>query len=347
MTNPIVSIITPTYNHEKFIGICIESVLKQTYQNWEMIIIDDDSTDRTARIIKKYTDPRIRYIHQEHLGVYKLGITYNKALTMAQGEIIAILEGDDFWPDYKLEHQIPAFNDANVILTYGDVIGFDQNGKIFSRYQPSVTVPDKQIRENRPIGSALKELLKRTHHFITPPTVCIKKGTLLKIGGFIHSPYLPLVDSTTFCHLALEGEFKYFPETLGYGRRHPQNTTAVEFFNINVGIANFYIDFLTRYQERIQALKIDIDINYLRRNLQESSIKFNLSHEYLKGCRHLEIWEKQSARRCFFQHLKRHKKRFSLSLMSLVGIFSSYLGINLIRQINLVVGHMKHIFQKQ
>ncbi len=104
--NPLVSIITPTYNHEKFIGTCIESVLKQTYQNWEMIIIDDGSTDKTGVVVAKYDDDRIKYVKQENLGIWKLSETYNKALDMSMGDLVAILEGDDAWPNFKLEEQV-------------------------------------------------------------------------------------------------------------------------------------------------------------------------------------------------------------------------------------------------
>ncbi len=90
VTQPLVSIITPTYNHEKFIGTCIESVLKQTYQNWEMIIIDDGSTDKTGFIVAKYNDNRIRYVKQENVGIWKLKGTYNKALNMSSGNLIAL-----------------------------------------------------------------------------------------------------------------------------------------------------------------------------------------------------------------------------------------------------------------
>ena len=117
---PLVSIITPTYNHEQFIGQCVGSVLAQTYTNWEQIIIDDGSTDNTNEVIKTYNDRRIRYIYQKNVGIWKLNETYNKALALANGELIAILEGDDFWPPDKLEVQVPFFLNTNVVLAFGE-----------------------------------------------------------------------------------------------------------------------------------------------------------------------------------------------------------------------------------
>ncbi len=117
--SPQVSIITPSYNHEKFIGACIESAIQQTYENWEQIIIDDGSTDQTAEVILSYADPRIRYVHQENRGIEALPHTYNRALEFCNGELIAILEGDDAWPPEKLSSLVKAFDDKDVVLAYG------------------------------------------------------------------------------------------------------------------------------------------------------------------------------------------------------------------------------------
>src|SRR5258708_22225644 len=92
--SPVVSIITPVYNHERFISAAIQSVIWQSYQNWEQIIIDDGSTDSTAKIIAGFLDTRIRYCHQENSGIEALAHTYNRALSLCRGEFIAILEGD-------------------------------------------------------------------------------------------------------------------------------------------------------------------------------------------------------------------------------------------------------------
>src|SRR5437588_302353 len=116
---PLVSIITPTYNHERFIGPCIASLCDQAYGNWEQIIIDDGSTDNTAEVISKFKDPRIRYQYQQNQGPIELARTYNRALGMAKGDLIAILEGDDFWPHDKLATLVPCFLDDRVVLAYG------------------------------------------------------------------------------------------------------------------------------------------------------------------------------------------------------------------------------------
>ena len=101
-----VSVITPMYNCEKFISETIESVLNQTYTNWEMIIIDDCSTDKSKQIAKQYIerDKRIRLIElKENSGA---AVARNKGIEVSSGRFIAFLDGDDLWEPNKLEKQI-------------------------------------------------------------------------------------------------------------------------------------------------------------------------------------------------------------------------------------------------
>lgn len=102
----LVSIITPTYNCAKFIGRTIDSVLSQTYQNWEMIIVDDRSKDNTKEIVEGYMqkDPRIKYhLLSENSGA---AVARTTAMKIAQGSYMAFLDSDDIWMPDKLERQL-------------------------------------------------------------------------------------------------------------------------------------------------------------------------------------------------------------------------------------------------
>src|SRR2546425_8629612 len=112
---PLVSVITPTFNQARFIADCIGSVKAQTYPNWEMIIIDDGSTDDTAAIVEKHQDSRIHYQRQKHVGILALADTYNRALSNSKGDLVSILEGDDLWTAEKLELLVPKFADPEVV----------------------------------------------------------------------------------------------------------------------------------------------------------------------------------------------------------------------------------------
>lgn len=127
---PAASIITPPYHHAPFLAQCIESVLGQTFQSWEQIIIDDGSTDGTGDVAQRYRDPRVRYVRQRNLGLARLPETDNRALSLCRTSLIAILEGDDYWPPDKLEALVPAFEDPAVVLAYGvtEVVGEGRPG---------------------------------------------------------------------------------------------------------------------------------------------------------------------------------------------------------------------------
>lgn len=220
MKEPFVSIISPTYNHEAYIGQCIESVIAQTYPHWEQIIIDDGSSDRTTDIVASYSDSRISLIRQKHQGPYHLKHTYNKALEQARGALIAILEGDDFWPPNKLEIQINTFKDPDIILSHGMFYRTGPNGKIVSE----IRYPSRPVLNNDPIGSVTLHLLcagSLSHS----STVMIKRDALTSIGGFQGDVALPFADTPSLMALGLLGKFLYVEELLGYHRYYRSSIT--------------------------------------------------------------------------------------------------------------------------
>ena len=114
----LVSIIMPSYNAEKFIKASIQSVIDQTYQNWELIIVDDCSSDKTIDIVRSFNDERIRiYKNEINLGA---AISRNKALREAKGKWIAFLDSDDLWLSTKLEEQIKFMVENSYSFTYTD-----------------------------------------------------------------------------------------------------------------------------------------------------------------------------------------------------------------------------------
>lgn len=119
MKEELVSIIIPTYNCEKYISETIKSVINQTYKNWEMIIVDDCSTDNTVKILNNYLiDNRIIFLQNTiNQGAAE---SRNKALKKAKGKWIAFLDGDDVWLPEKLEKQIEFMNNNDYKFTYTD-----------------------------------------------------------------------------------------------------------------------------------------------------------------------------------------------------------------------------------
>ena len=124
-----VSIITPTYNSERFIAETILSVQAQTYQDWEMIIVDDCSTDKTAEIVASFQekDSRIKYFYNStNKGS---AFSRNLALQKAKGKWIAFLDSDDIWHPEKLEKQIEFMTKNNYHFSYTNYCEIDENSK--------------------------------------------------------------------------------------------------------------------------------------------------------------------------------------------------------------------------
>jgi len=116
----LISVIINCFNGEKYLREALDSVVIQTYKNWEIIFWDNQSTDISAKIFKSYKDSRLKY----YLAPTHTKILYearNYALKKTTGDFIAFLDVDDYWLSDKLEKQIPLFNDPKVGLVYGNL----------------------------------------------------------------------------------------------------------------------------------------------------------------------------------------------------------------------------------
>ena len=153
--NLMVSIIMPAHNSAKTIEDSILSVISQTYDNWELIIIDDCSSDDTVQIVKKYAskDSRIKLYHTDK-SVGKPFYPRNIGIQNAQGRFIAFLDSDDLWNPSKLEKQIPVFQDDNVGIVFSYYEKFSSSNDKTNRvvYSPAI-VSFKSALYGNPIGN--------------------------------------------------------------------------------------------------------------------------------------------------------------------------------------------------
>ncbi|MCP9494749.1 MAG: glycosyltransferase [Pyrinomonadaceae bacterium MAG19_C2-C3] len=179
--NPRVSIIMPAYNAERYIAAAIDSVIAQTYQAWELIVIDDGSRDRTAEIVKSYlaADVRIRYIFQENR---KMSNARNNGIKHARGELIAFLDADDLWLPEKLALQVETLDRQQVDVVFGD-------GFIFTDDDTRDESRSFSGSEGRIAGSDMFELML-TGNKIAVLSVMMRSETLTRVGGFDESPQI-------------------------------------------------------------------------------------------------------------------------------------------------------------
>lgn len=171
---PLISIITPAYNAETTIVATIESVLNQTWKNWEMIIIDDGSTDNTHQTAASVHHPGIRLLQEKNKGV---AATRNQGMKLAKGEYIAFLDSDDLWEPEKLASQIAFFQqaDSSYGLVHSSYLEFDEQGS----YAPK---PLQHCKNLNISGEVHTDLI--IHDFIATLTVMIKREVVENIGDF-------------------------------------------------------------------------------------------------------------------------------------------------------------------
>jgi len=153
--NPDVSVILPSYNRQNYISRAIESVLNQTYKNFELIVVDDASEDDTPNIVSKFNDIRIKYIRfSEQRGA---AFARNEGIKIAKGKFIAFQDSDDEWLPDKLQMQIEILNSASdkVGVAYSMMLGMDNNNQEIRVTPPRFTPEDKIIYKQALAGKLM------------------------------------------------------------------------------------------------------------------------------------------------------------------------------------------------
>ncbi len=156
-----VSVVIPVYGVEKYIAATVQSVLEQTYKNFELLLIDDGSPDRSVEICQQFTDPRIKIIRQQNRGV---SAARNTGIRHAQGKYVAFLDGDDLWLPEKLEKHVAHLeNSPNVGISFSRSAFIDETDKPLNLYQmPKLKeITPAQIFCRNPIGNGSVPVIRQ------------------------------------------------------------------------------------------------------------------------------------------------------------------------------------------
>lgn len=193
---PLVSVIMPSYNSKKYIKKAIDSVLEQTYSNFELIIVDGNSTDGTLDILDEYKkqDRRIKVIQDEGRGI---GAALQLGCQIASGKFIARMDSDDIAINTRFEKQLKIFHSIpNLILVASPVIYINEDDSIVGYSFPYTN----------------KRIIQEKVYLIAHPTVMMKKDAYVKAGGY--QPLLRAEDYFLWNRMRLMGEFYIFKEPL-------------------------------------------------------------------------------------------------------------------------------------
>ncbi len=200
-SNPTVSVVIPTYNRAHLTGTTLQSVLSQTYQDFELIIVDDGSIDNTEEVVKAFTDERLRYIRMEK-NSGTAGVPRNKGIEASRGEFIAFLDSDDEWLPEKLEKQINKFKSVP------PEVGLIHSGFYIIREA------EKRIIESTPTdrGDVFQSAVKGSLA-VAVGTTLVRKECFQKAGVF-DTELLGSEDWEMLIRLARYYQFDFVPEIL-------------------------------------------------------------------------------------------------------------------------------------
>jgi len=209
MSIPLVSVVIPAYNAEKYLSVTLDSVVSQTFADWELIIVDDGSKDRTEELVAaRLSDKRIKYFYRANGGVSK---ARNFGMSQATGKYIAFLDADDVWEPIKLEKQVRMLDfDADAKACYSAFSLVDDNLKPLG------------INRSERVSNALEDLLLIGNVIGTPSTVVVERKLFTKIGGF-DSDLSLCADWEMWVRLATQTDFLLIDRPLIKYRVHDGN----------------------------------------------------------------------------------------------------------------------------
>lgn len=216
METPLISVIVPTHNRADLLPEALRSVLAQTFTDWELIVMDDASTDDTESVVAEFAqrDGRIRYVRNEkNLGIAR---NRNEGLAQARGRLIAMLDSDDVWLDHwKLEKQADflATNPGHVIVgTYACVM--DENGKNCGSFEFETS------------DAAIRAHMLRRNQFVQS-SLLYRKVAAMQVGGY-DSSYTVADDYDLWLKMGAEGKLAVIPEYMTGYREHSGGITKTK-----------------------------------------------------------------------------------------------------------------------
>ena len=244
--NPLVSIIIPTFNRANRLKRALVSVFAQTFTDYEVLIMDDGSTDNTLEVVNSFNDDRIRYDWAENFG--GPGAPRNRGLSLARGEYIAFLDSDDWWLPKKLEESIKYLN-LGADIIYHDVYNVKNENQRFFFLRS----------RNRNLTSPVLYDLIKNGSAIPNSSVVTKKYLLDKINGISEDKDLiAWEDYDTWIRIAqISEKFQKIPKVLGYYWCGGGNISNLE-RNLKI-----YSLFEKHYEKTIQGLTSWGDFNWL------------------------------------------------------------------------------------
>jgi glycosyltransferase involved in cell wall biosynthesis len=255
----------PTYNHAKFLPISVQSVLNQTFTNWELIIVDNLSTDNTLDVLSALSDTRIKILQMNNEGC--IGKSRNLAINSAKSEWLAFLDSDDSWEPNKLEVVLGHLHEEIDFLYHNlRVVDADMH-----------ELKSMQIRSRKLNSPIVKDLLLNGNTIATS-SVIVRRNVILNVGGMSEeTDLIGIEDYNTWLRISVITEkFKLIPVYLGSYRKHNSNHSNFEDFRPPLAAIEEFLHLLSP-PEKIQLNKsfeyLKVRTKFLNKNFENLRVE--------------------------------------------------------------------------
>ena len=269
----MISIIIPTYNRSELLKISLHSIVNQTFKEFEIIVVDDGSTDNTESVVNEFKDYDIKYLKLQKSGniakIRNTGIEYSKY------DVLAFCDDDDIWERDKLERQIPLLKKFDMICCNGNIIDLNDNilkDKYFEIKEDFLITPEILIKNN----------------FILTPTVLLKKE-IVKLNNFEDAEYKNLCeDYYLWLQIVFDSSIYFFNENLVKIRRHLSTTQNLRNkILVELNLIKILTPFKYSNDNSIKNAAYESIFNkkyYLLRSYREQKKYFTFLIEFIKLC---------------------------------------------------------------
>ena len=263
---PLISVIIPTYNHANFLGKALESVIQQTYSNWEAIVVDNQSTDETNQIINKYSDPRIQYFKISNNGI--IAKSRNLGINNSKGEWIAFLDSDDWWTKDKLEVCLENIDDKVDFIYHQLEIVYDKSNSYLKKKNIG-----RQLK--KPILNNLLTSEIDQGNAIGNSSVIVRKDMLSRLGGISENKKMVASeDFNTWLRIAqITDKFNFIKKKLGYYLVHSESAQKRD---LSIPHREAVIEFMELFNDK-QKLNLEVKLKYMSGNYN------SLNNNYAKA----------------------------------------------------------------
>jgi glycosyltransferase involved in cell wall biosynthesis len=260
--SPLISVVIPSFNHGIYLEQAIKSVSDQTYENWELLIIDNNSADSTIEILDRISNPKIRVLRINNNGV--IAMSRNLGIKNAKGSWIAFLDSDDWWEESKLNACAKYFSNETDLIYHDLEISVEENQRL-----------SKNIIKSRKLKAPILLDLLINGNTIGNSSVVVRKSILEKVG-LISEDYkmIGAEDFNTWLKISLVTQkFKHIPRILATYREHSQNISLRNSGATTHEAVREFLPLLTEKQTR----RFDTNVSYVQGRTNYLENKYRLA----------------------------------------------------------------------